>query len=209
MDRRLVDVIICAHNEEPTVAGVVRAVVAAGHTCHCLVVADRCTDRTAELARAAGAVVVEVDAGDKGSAMANGLEYAATETVAFVDADLTGLTPYHVQLLLVSPPRPGMVVGLRDGWPVGFGRLPSISGERRIPRALAEEVALKGAGWEAELRINAACQMAGLAWAHIVMHGVKNPRRNKPEEWLKVTGAAVKHLGPLGRMLAATRKVVR
>ena len=217
-----VDVIVCAHNEERTVGAVVEAVLCARALSWCVLVADRCEDRTVAEALDARArakdrhpeldcalFVASVDAGDKGSAMAEGLRHADTETVAFVDADLVGLTTAHVDTLLTSPPRPGMVVGIRDGWPVPMSRFPSLSGERRLPRRLAEEANLLGAGWEAEMRINAACVNAGLPWAHVVMWGVTNPRRNKPAEWSQVTGATLKHAGPLARMLAATRKVKR
>jgi glycosyltransferase involved in cell wall biosynthesis len=203
----LVDVIVCAHNEEATIASVLAAIRGAPHHCATFVVADACSDRTADLAWRAGAVVLPLEARNKGSAMAEGLRHAHTETVAFVDADLRGLEARHVEQLLVSPPRPGMVVGLRDGAPSFLGRLPSISGERRMPRRLAEEAGLEGAGWQAELRIASACQRAGLAWAHFLMDGVRNPRRNKTDEWLRVTGAAVRHAGPLGRMVLSARKV--
>lgn len=215
------DVVVCAHNEEATIADVVAAVLASPHLDRLILVADWCTDATVSEAVSAAQVlyhaghfqaidalrVIEVNAGDKGSAMAEGLRLVRTPTVAFIDADLRGLTTPHVDALLSLPPRPGMVVGLRDGWPQPLGRFPSLSGERRVPRRLAEEAGLPGSAWEAEMRINAACLVAGLPWAHIAMSGVTNPRRNKPEEWGQVAGAVAKHAGSLVRMLARTRKV--
>lgn len=202
-----VDVIVCAHNEEPTIGAVVQAIMGAPSLGRCIVVADRCSDRTAEIAGELGALVLHRDAGDKGSAMAAGLEEAVTETVAFVDADLSGLTSEHVEVLLTQPPRPGMVCMLRDGAPLPLGRFPAVTGERRVPRRLAEEAGLLGSGWEAEMRINAACVEAGLPWAHVVMWGVKNPPRRKPEEWAEVAGATLKNARSIGKMLWHARKV--
>lgn len=202
----LVDVIVCAHNEEATIFQVVTAIMGSHYRRYCVVVADSCTDKTVEVARNAGAHVVEVAAGNKGSAMAYGLRYVSTRDIAFVDADLEGLQVRHIDALLTWAPG-WMVVGIRDGHHSSLGRFPSISGERRVPRRLAEEVRLTGTGWKAELILNAACMKAGIPWAHVLMRGVKNPRRNKPDEWLKVTAAALEHAGPLSRMLANTRKV--
>lgn len=211
-----VDVVICAHNEERTVASVVSAALVAPSLGRLVVVCDACTDNTEEEAAAVGLqlashagqlLVVRTDFRTKGSAMAEGLRHCETETVAFVDADLWGLRHAHVEVLLTHPPKPGMVVGLRDGYPDAFGRFPSISGERRVTRRLAEEVGLAKSGWEAELMLAEACQKAGLPWAHVVMRGVTNPRRPKPDEWRKVAGAAFRRAPALLRMVSSARKV--
>jgi cellulose synthase/poly-beta-1,6-N-acetylglucosamine synthase-like glycosyltransferase len=87
--------IVVAHDEEQVIADSVKSLVgqrypAGRHSV--LVVADRCTDRTAELARAAGARVLERDGGTSGksAAVAFGVEAIAGEgfdAVAVFDAD--------------------------------------------------------------------------------------------------------------------------
>lgn len=88
-------VLIPAHNEESMIAGTLRTVMpqlAASDLC--LVVADNCCDRTAEVARAHGAKVIErtsdTDHG-KGFALAFGVDHLAQDApdvVIIVDADV-------------------------------------------------------------------------------------------------------------------------
>jgi hypothetical protein len=85
-------VIVPAHDEESGVATTVESLLAAG--CAPIVVADNCTDATAERARAAGATVWERDdtaRRGKGAALAWAFDRlpAETEGVAVVDADCT------------------------------------------------------------------------------------------------------------------------
>lgn len=207
MNRSHVDVVVCAHNEEATVAGILRAIRGAPEAGKIILVADTCDDRTVELSEPLATVVVPVTVKDKGSAMAAGLRHVDTSNVAFVDADLVGLEAHHISALLGTPPPSSMVVGLRAGYPVSFGAFPSLSGERRVPTQLASEARLEGSGWEAELRINAMAAKVGLPWSHLLMHGVTNPHRPKVKEWVQVAGAAIKNGPGLIRYMAAARRV--
>ncbi len=201
------DIVICAHNEEATLAKVLAAVAAAPSRGRIIVVADACTDRTEEIAGELADLVVPVAVRDKGSAMAAGLRQVGTENVAFCDADLEGLLPAHVEALLGHRPSRCMVVGLRDGHRRIFGRLPPISGERRVPTSLASEARLEATGWQAELRLNATAARAGLPWYHLVLVGVRNPRRPKASEWAQLAQAAAGYGSPLLRYVAQGRKV--
>lgn len=82
-----VSVVIPAYNEEATIAEVVRDF--AGHPCvdEVLVVDNNCRDRTAELARAAGARVVSESAPGYGCALRRGLDEAAGDVLVLVEAD--------------------------------------------------------------------------------------------------------------------------
>jgi 1,2-diacylglycerol 3-beta-glucosyltransferase len=85
-------VVVPAHDEEAGVAATVASLCDAG--CTPIVIADNCTDATAERARAAGATVwerVEPDRRGKGEALAWAFERLAAEVeaVAIVDADCT------------------------------------------------------------------------------------------------------------------------
>jgi cellulose synthase/poly-beta-1,6-N-acetylglucosamine synthase-like glycosyltransferase len=87
-------ILIPAHNEEAGIAATIRNVLEqAAPGDHVLVVADNCTDRTAEVAREAGADVVErVDADRRGKGYAldfgiKKLTEFAPDVVVVVDAD--------------------------------------------------------------------------------------------------------------------------
>lgn len=131
-------VIICARNEEETVAEVVRAARSA-RAGEVVVVDDGSTDRTARRAREAGARVVAGPGEGKGQAMLRGLEEAGDFDV---DADLCGLLPQHVIRLARLSERFEHVVQLRDyGLPPVVARiLPRISGERAVRASILRSV---------------------------------------------------------------------
>lgn len=86
--------VIAAWNEERTVGEVVR-VFRSHPLCHeVIVVSDGSTDKTAEIAREAGARVIELKENlGKGEAMEIGVKEATEDVIFFSDADITGLTP--------------------------------------------------------------------------------------------------------------------
>ena len=63
-----VDVLIAAHNEEKTIGDVVKACLEAPSVNNVWVVADKCDDSTIHVAHKAGAMILEVPYGNKGSA---------------------------------------------------------------------------------------------------------------------------------------------
>lgn len=183
-----VDVVVCAHNEAERIAPVLEAIAASPALGKLIVVADACTDDTEAIASTFTSHVLPIAAKNKGTGMATGLAEVTTDLVAFMDADLRGLRSQTVTELLTVPPLDGQVVGLRDGYPHIFGIFPSLSGERRLPTAIARAADLAGSGWKAEMRINAEVAKAGLPWSHFVLNGVDNLSKFKamenPGAWL-------------------------
>ena len=92
VDGRL-DVIIPAHDEEIALPHLLASLAAQPSIGTIIVVADHCSDRTASVARAAGATVIERDSGARGkpAALRDALAWYAhqpdhADGVAFVDA---------------------------------------------------------------------------------------------------------------------------
>lgn len=84
-------VIVPAHDEEATVGRTLRALAADGAGLpRVLVICNACTDRTAEMARAAlpQAEIVEIGEGGKWRALNEGLARAGSGSVIVVDADV-------------------------------------------------------------------------------------------------------------------------
>ena len=80
-------VVIPAYNEEATIAEVVRDFASHPAVDEVLVVDNNCRDRTAELARAAGARVVAESAPGYGCALRRGLSEAEGDVLVMVEAD--------------------------------------------------------------------------------------------------------------------------
>lgn len=101
---RRVFAIVPAHNESLTVTETVRALIAL--PAEVLVVADACSDDTAERAREAGAaVLVREGRGDKARALAKGLQWVRAQQpsdedmVLLIDADVGSSASESVHLL--------------------------------------------------------------------------------------------------------------
>ncbi|MER3472880.1 MAG: glycosyl transferase [Armatimonadota bacterium] len=134
---RRVLVVIPAHNEAPTVAETVHAL--RGLVDEVVVVADACTDDTADQARGAGAVVlVRSGRGDKARALAMGLNWVArqnpgdTDIVLLVDADTGSSAQEAVVLAGAVASGADMAIGVLPpaGWHGGFGLVARLA--RRI-----------------------------------------------------------------------------
>src|SRR5690606_25593746 len=142
-----VSAIIPAFNEEKTVAGVIRPLKEVPAIAEIIVVNDGSTDNTEQVARAAGAVVISSPQNlGKGGAMMMGVQHASQEVILFLDADLIGLTPAHVELLIepVMSGRAEMTVGVFE-----HGRLatdlaqmvaPFLSGQRAVTKSLLSRI---------------------------------------------------------------------
>jgi 1,2-diacylglycerol 3-beta-glucosyltransferase len=91
--RHRFDILIPAHNEELGIASVVRSIHASDYPpefVRILVIADNCEDRTADHARAAGAIVHErtnPTLRGKGYALEFGLQHTTGDAVVILDAD--------------------------------------------------------------------------------------------------------------------------
>lgn len=109
--------IIPAFNEEKTVAEVVEAAKDCLLVSEVIVVDDGSADDTARRAEAAGAKVVRLPENKgKGRAMQAGSQATRADWLLFLDADLLGLTPDHLEKMIIPIWREGcqMSVGTID-----------------------------------------------------------------------------------------------
>ncbi|WP_369699454.1 glycosyltransferase family 2 protein [Deinococcus sp. YIM 77859] len=167
-----VAVVIPAFNEEETVGDVVR--VARGVTPDVVVTSDGSQDRTAEVAREAGARVVELRENvGKGPALKAALEATAAEFVVMLDADLVGLTHEHLERLLrpVLTGELDMAIGVFEGggfasdW--GNKLTPHLSGQRACRRDwLLSVPRLDRERWP-ELPITDHLRETGARWGYV------------------------------------------
>lgn len=142
-----VSAVIPAYNEEETIADVVRAVREAPIVHEVIVVSDGSTDATAQNAAAAGARVIELEENrGKGGAMAVGVQQSRGEILLFLDGDLVGLTPAHVEELVrpVLKGKAPMTIGIfesgRMATDLAQAIAPYLSGQRAVRRSVLEDL---------------------------------------------------------------------
>ncbi|MCR4401862.1 MAG: glycosyltransferase family 2 protein [Firmicutes bacterium] len=174
-----VAVIVPAYNEAARLGRVISAVQKARLVSEVIVVSDGSTDGTAEAALSLGVRVVELDANmGKGAAMKAGLATTDAEIVAFIDADLTGLTAEHVDELV----RPvvcgeadatlGVFAGGRRCTTLAQRLTPGLSGQRAVKAALIRELRMEDARFGVEVLLNRHLASLGAKVKRVTLRGV-------------------------------------
>ena len=181
-----VGVVIPAYNEAENLRPVLNAVCAAGWLKEIVVVDDGSTDSTSEVARHVAerdrrlVVIRLLENHGKAAAMLAGVRALRTDLVIFLDADLVGLTPFHLQelqSLQKSGSREMAIAVFRIGRTftnVSQRFIPHLSGQRCLWRREAEEALIPLAadryGVETGLTIHARLQRWQIR--KIIWHGV-------------------------------------
>ncbi|SES78258.1 glycosyltransferase family 2 protein [Anaerobranca gottschalkii] len=135
--------IIPAYNEEKTIGNILDVVKEVEIIDEIIVVSDGSIDKTVDVALSKGVKVVDLKENrGKGGAMKAGLEESEGEIILFLDADLIGLTPYHIKNLIepVKSGRVPMSLGVftngRKTTDLAQKFAPYLSGQRAIKREL-------------------------------------------------------------------------
>lgn len=201
----MLDIIIPARDEAPTIAAVIRAAREARGVDRVIVVNDGSSDGTANIARAAGAEVIDsFGNGSKALALATGVAASAADVVLFFDADILNVTPEYFDML-AAPVVNGefvMCCGLVDYGPLRnpfFLRLPPITGLRALRREIFDAVPPeKLNGFQVEIMINEVIARRGMQAAIRVLPGIGH--RSKVEK-LGVRRGVRAHLGMTAEIL--------
>lgn len=181
-----VAVVIPARNEEATVGKVVDAAKAAHSVDEVIVVDNASTDATALVAVHRGARVVSQPTGGKGEAMQAGVAATDKELIVFLDADLVGLRPEHVDRLVAAvSDGAGMSCGLFDRGPllnpVFLHVLPVLTGQRALRRELFGQLPPATIrGYRVEAALNSLVKDLGLPVTAFVCDGLwHRPKEEK------------------------------
>lgn|SRR5487761_919429 len=166
----IIDVVIPAQNEAKTVGSIIRAFTTVPNVRQVIVVDDCSEDNTYNIAANSGAYVIQGNGLGKGEAVTHGLVLVKTERVILCDADLTGFTAAHAQLL--SQEFPGEILGLTTNYSK-LVILPNrliITGERALNTEFLRRIPLHG--WAMEMQINEAVDRAGMMIKRVRLDGV-------------------------------------
>ena len=176
-----VTAIIPAYNEEQRIASVLASVEQASIIDQIVVVNDGSTDRTAEVVKDFRDVILinkKVNAG-KGAALAAGVAAGDGDILIFIDADLVGLTPEHIDSLigpLLEDDELMMNVGkfaggrLRTDLPQSL--VPFISGQRALRRSLLEGLDLSKTKFGAEIALTRYAKERGVKVEEVIITDV-------------------------------------
>jgi glycosyltransferase involved in cell wall biosynthesis len=199
--------IIPAYNEAETVAGVVATAREARLIDEVLVVDNGSIDETAKCAAHAGARVIDCPEKGKGQAMAAGVAATDAAVIVFLDADLVGLVPSHVDRLAaaVLEGRAGMACGLFDRGPlqnpVFLKVLPILTGQRAVRRDIWERVHIEDQqGYKIEAALNSLCADLGEHVESFVCDGLWH--RTKEEKYPSAIEGFVRKQGMLLTVVA-------
>ncbi len=204
-DMNMISCIIPAFNEQTTVANVVRVALQTRGVDEVVVVNDHSTDTTALLATNAGARVLN-NTGERGKAQAMeyGVAHAKGDVILFLDADLVGLTPNHIQSLieLVCSDRADMTIAIRDRGKIITElnkRLgPWIAGERCLKRSLWETVPQEyKKGFMIELALNHAARQQRLRVCPVLLQYLTIRKKEQKMGLVKGLIARMKMIGDL------------
>jgi glycosyltransferase involved in cell wall biosynthesis len=111
-DRPQISIVVPAYNEEGTIAAVVEDFLAAPEVDEVVVVDNNCRDRTAELARQAGARVIEESDPGYGCALRAGMDAAEGDILVLTEAD-GSFVARDLAKLLAYRDDGGMILGTR------------------------------------------------------------------------------------------------
>lgn len=138
-----VSVLIPAYNEEKTIVEVINAVKNCSIVDEIIVIDDGSRDNTFKLAKDTGVKVIKTSKNlGKGGALKKGLESSRGDIVVFLDADLMGIKPEHIENLVkpIIEDDVGMTVGIfrkgRKATDLSQYLTPFLSGQRAIRRDL-------------------------------------------------------------------------
>src|SRR5215471_15275855 len=162
----MIDVIIPARNEADTIGKVIDAFIPVPYIGSILIGIDPETRDDTELACSERECFWRrAPEPGKGQVIASMLDYVESEYLVLCDADLTGLTPLHVQTFACECHR--QTVGVPDfpdlspvPWPVRMDIFAQMSGQRCLPTEIVQSIPLHG--YTVEAFLNRAVEKAGL-----------------------------------------------
>jgi glycosyltransferase involved in cell wall biosynthesis len=211
-------VIIPAYNEASRIANVLRSVKGAAHASEIIVVDDGSADDTSKVASTIEGVkvVTLVKNLGKGGAMWAGVASTDAPIIAFVDADLAGLRPDHIDQILLPMLRNecDMCVGVFRGGKIGSNAAmavtPFLSGQRAMKRELFEGIpGIAEMRYGVEVAISQAVRRKRARVKRVILRGVSNCYKEEKLGLVKGFQARTKMYREIREAMVRSRKKKR
>ena len=210
-----VAVIIPAFNEEARIGVVLQAVLGSKLATEIIVVSDGSTDRTVQEASKFPDVKViglRQNVG-KGGAMVVGVRSTKAKVLVFVDADLSGLRPEHVDqiVLPILADECEMCIGVFRGGKMfsdAAHRIsPYLSGQRAMKRSLFDSVPFLGElRMGVEMALTQAARRRKVRVLKVVLRGVSNCHKEQKMGIMKGLQARGKMYFEITEAMVRTRR---
>lgn len=210
-----VAIVVPAFNEEPRIARVLEALTKCELADEIIVVCDGCSDRTAEIAGGfEGVKVIDMRNNlGKGGAMAMGVANTSCDVICFVDADLRGLRPEHMNKIIapVLLRQCDMAIGVFRGGNFlsdSAQRVsPYLSGQRCLRRGFFESIPfVDEIRFGVEITITTFAKRQKLKVRRVVLHGLSNHFKESKFGIVKGTQARAKMYAEIGRAMVRMRR---
>lgn len=210
-----VAVVIPAYNEAARLGAVLDGVCRSNVVNEIVVVSDGSTDSTARVARSfPGVTVLELPYNrGKGAALCAGVAATSCEVLVFIDADLVGLEPAHVDAIVrpILDRECEMCIGVFRGgrfWSDAAQRIsPYISGQRALRRYLFEGVPyLMDVRMGVEVALNTFARRCKAKVLRVALRGVTHTPKERKLGLMKGTAARAKMYAEIGRAMVRSRR---
>lgn len=189
-------VIVPAYNEGERLCAVLEVLQHCAFVDRIIVVDDGSTDNTCEVARSYdGVTTIQLPHNmGKGAAMVAGARQATGEFVAFLDADLLGMTPAHIEALVapVLSRDADMTIGIfkggrpRTDWAQVIA--PFISGQRTLRRDEFLSIpGLEETRYGVEVAITRHIRGRGLSIRPVTLDGMTHPMKEEKIGYIRGT----------------------
>jgi glycosyltransferase involved in cell wall biosynthesis len=184
-----VSAIIPAFNEAERIGAVIEPLLDVPQVDEIIVVDDGSFDDTAQVARGFGVKVIKLPE-NRGKALAldAGVKEAKNDFLLFLDADLIGLRPSHVQKLLSAYAEGGadIVIGIfkegRAATDISMKIAPFLSGQRVLHRRIwerARKALDEDTSFGAEIALTKAALKEGWKHRRVHLEGVSHVRKEE------------------------------
>ncbi len=185
MITKAISVIICAFNEEKTIASVIESTNSCPYIAQIVVVNDGSTDRTGQIIRHLSesidlCYINLLPNRGKGYGMASGLEIATGEIIVFLDADIENLTKLHINKLVnpILNDTADMVLGQPGQTFINarYNPFKAFTGQRAVKREhilpIVEDI--RHTRFGVETYINLYYQSKGLSSMSLILKGMSH-----------------------------------
>lgn len=190
--------IICAYNEEKTIANVIHSAKENYLVNDIIVINDGSTDDTSKIIKKMKDWVTITDIHfeenkGKGFAMATGIEKALNNTIVFIDADLSELNQDHYYQLLkpIIDGKADMVLGQAAETIIDYKLNPfkSITGERSLKKSDIIPIIdkMKESRFGVETLINLYYQSIGKTVEYVMLRGLVHPTKFQKTSLIKAS----------------------